>query len=49
MIIRSKIILQIGDKDGNVNFSFGLKAIAAVYLVGATVYLRLDEALKDNQ
>ena len=38
-----------GDKNGNVAFSAGAKAIAAAYLLEGTVFLRIDETTKDNQ
>lgn len=38
-----------GDKDGNVKFSIGAKAIAAAYLCEGTVFLRIDETVKNKQ
>ena len=43
------IIGADGDKSGSVNFSLGAKAIAAAYLLEGTVFLRISEAVKDNQ
>lgn len=38
-----------GDKEGNVSFSFGAKAMAALYLFEGTVFFRVDEAVRNQQ
>ena len=37
------------DKEGNLSFTIGLKAIAAAYLIDGTVYFRINDAVNENQ